>query len=472
MQPRLPLTERPRPQLKLGPRYRVVDEIAKGGMGTVVLALRTGASGPAPVAIKKLHAHLVDNAEVVTSFVDEARIASRIDHPNVVPVHDVEMIGDELMIVMDYVEGIPLRDLLRSHRERESSLPIPVIRRILVDALDGLHAAHELHDGVGTPLGVVHRDVSPHNLLVSANGVTRVTDFGIAMATGRIASTKPDGAVKGKLQYLSPEQVFRKPIDRRTDVFAAGLVLWEALVGRKLFDAGTEGETLAMIIREPILPPSTHRFEVPLDLDETCLRALEREPERRFATAWDFARAIEEGGPLAMREEVGALVVAEAGPTLTARRERLATAKPSSLAPLTPIEEAEPATIAVAHNARTSSVTRNRPRPVSAIALMLVASVCVSVGLFVGFSVRGTSHAPRPAERHAEPTVAPPIPASSDTDSPSQLPEPGAPPPATAAMPAIAPAPTKTSSPVPRRTSPRRSRADAGRGRPFMPDDL
>ena len=463
--------------MKLGPRYRVVDEIAKGGMGTVVLALRTGATGAAPVAIKKLHAHLVDNADVVTAFVDEARIASRIDHPNVVPVHDVEMIGDELMIVMDYVEGIPLRDLLRSHRERDVSLPIPVVRRILVDALDGLHAAHELRDESGAPLDVVHRDVSPHNLLVGANGVTRVTDFGIAMAAGRLASTKTNGAVKGKLQYLSPEQVFRKPIDRRTDVFAAGVVLWEALVGRKLFDGGTEGETLAMIIREPITPPSTHRFEVPLDLDENCLRALEREPERRFATAWELARAIEAGGPLAMREEVGALVLAEAGPLLMARRQRLSETNPRSISlAMPPIEEAEPATIAVTHNARGPSATRNRSRPTSAIVLMLVASVCVSVGLLLGSSMRSTRPPARPsAEPAAAPTTAPSVPAATPSPDDTQA-EHGDPPaipaPATAPLPAIPTTASKTTSPVPRRWAPRRPRADAGRGRPFMPDDL
>jgi eukaryotic-like serine/threonine-protein kinase len=477
VQPRLP-------EVKLGPRYRVVDEIAAGGMGSVVLALRTGPHGATPVAIKKLHAHLVDNAEVVTSFVDEARIASRIDHPNVVPVHDIEMIGNELMIVMDYVEGIALRELLRA---RTGGLPIPVVRRVLVDALDGLHAAHELTDEVGRPLDVVHRDVSPHNLLVGSNGFTRVTDFGIAMATGRIASTKPDGAVKGKLQYLSPEQVFREPIDRRTDVFAAGVVLWEALVGRKLFDAGTEGETLAMIIREPIAPPSTHRFELPLDLDESCLRALEREPARRFASAWDLARAIEDGGPLATREEVGALVLAQHGPMLLARRERLAATLSASVIPVaieaadapTVIHLGSPATKPDGRDGRTRIVTRDRQKPASAIPLMIVASVCVSTGLLVGFSVRATPKPSARSESAAPIATSAPVataavsPLSTSGETRFEITE-RPPIPIPAAPRSITTTSVKVASPATRRTPSHGDtrRADGGRSQPFMPDDL
>ena len=169
--------------MKRLPKYQIVDEIARGGMGVVQLALRVDVTTaePIPVAIKHLHAHLVDNPEIVKAFIDEARIASRIVHPNVVTVLDVDTLGEELAIVMDYVEGIALRDLVR---QTEGGLPVPVVRRILVDALNGLHAAHELTDETGHPLGVVHRDVSPHNLLVGVNGVTRVADFGIALAGG------------------------------------------------------------------------------------------------------------------------------------------------------------------------------------------------------------------------------------------------------------------------------------------------
>lgn len=313
-------------------RYRIVDEIASGGMGSVFLALQTGTEGrPKPVAIKKLHAHLAEDSSTVDAFVDEARIAFRLRHPNVVRVHDVVPIDGQLVIVMEWIEGIALRSIARraeSQKDAKSDdkLPIPVIRRILIDALEGLHAAHELKDDRGTPLDIVHRDISPQNLLVGTDGLTRVTDFGIALARGRLAPTTVQGGVKGKIPYLSPEQVNRGKVDRRSDIFAAGVVAWELLAGKRLFTAPSEGEIMAMILREPLVPPSSERLDVPLDLDETVLRALERKAERRFQTAAELAKAIEEGGPVASHEDVGRLVVAASGSSLAARRQKLAQA--------------------------------------------------------------------------------------------------------------------------------------------------
>jgi serine/threonine-protein kinase len=358
---------------------------------------------------------------------------------------------------------------------------VPVVRRILVDALSGLSAAHDLCDATGNFLGVVHRDVSPHNLIVGADGVTRVTDFGIAVAAGRLASTKADGAVKGKLQYLSPEQVFRKGIDRRTDVFAAGVVGWEALVGRKLFDAGTEGETLAMILREPIHPPSMHRMDVPLDLDETILRALEREPDRRFGSALEFARAIEDGGPLASREEVERLVIADIGETLAARRERLARAGSGRLTPtrIEPLVEDAGTRVDAQSLSHTFDPPKPRGRAVSPMALLVVGSLCVSGGLLVGFSVRATPPPSRsnattatlPASSNASPDGAESAaPVGASTSSVAPTPAAPVPPPPTSSAAATASVTPKTT-PV-RRTYGGARRTDAGRGRPFMPDDL
>ncbi|MEO6418940.1 MAG: serine/threonine-protein kinase, partial [Polyangiaceae bacterium] len=263
--------------------------------------MRGGGDGAADgsaraVAIKVIHPHLAQDPEIVAMFLDEARVTTRMDHPNIIDVCDVDMVGDELVIVMAYVEGIALSRLLRAARNRTETLPISVALRILHDSLLGLHAAHELTDEHGERMEIVHRDVSPHNLLVGTDGVTRVTDFGVATSAGRLASTRPDGSMKGKLQYLAPEQVYRRPLDRKVDIFSAGIVFWEALTGRRLFSGGTEAETLAMVLRDPIAPPSAFRPEVSSAIDEVCLRALERDPTRRFSTAAEFAAALEDAG--------------------------------------------------------------------------------------------------------------------------------------------------------------------------------
>lgn len=445
--------------LNLGARYRVVSEIASGGMGVVYLSVRLEPDGTRrPVAVKALHAHLADDPEMIASFVDEARIASRIVHPNVVRVEDVEMVGEQLVIVMEYVEGVALAMLLKNVRARDAVLPVPVVRRIVHDALVGLHAAHELRDDARAPLGVVHRDVSPHNLLVGADGLTRVSDFGIATATGRVASTRTGGGVKGKLQYLSPEQVYRKPLDRRADVFAVGTVLWECLTGRRLFSAGTEGETLAMVLREPIPPPSGHRAEVPLELDEICLRALERDPERRFQSAGDAADALAEG-EMASREDVGMLVAQAAPSSLAARREVLSQALRSAgfSAPRAAETEAVDTRASVAREARPASSR------LPLVAALFVGVVGGAVG--VGFAARAnktpaTIDAVTARSGASEPAVLPPPPASSSAPAPTA---PEVAPRATASAPSAHPR-HGTSARPPKKPMPG--------GRPFMPEDL
>jgi serine/threonine-protein kinase len=212
---------------------------------------------------------------------------------------------------------------------------LPLISRILQDALGGLHAMHEATDDAGRALGLVHRDISPQNLIVGTDGITRVTDFGIALAAGRLASTRPDGTVKGKLPYLAPEQVGRKDIDRRADVFAAGIVLWECLTGQRLFAAATEAETLTRVLSEPIPPPSELRPEIPSAVDEVCLEALEREPPRRFATASQFEAALRQAFDATWSPaEVGAFVVDRAGETI--RQQRVAGGGAPSVKPARP----------------------------------------------------------------------------------------------------------------------------------------
>lgn len=274
-------------------RFRIVERIASGGMATVYLAKRIGAAGfERNVAIKVLHEHLCEDEAFVGMFLDEARLTASLDHPHVVDVYDVDRIDGELVLVMRYVEGCSFSILQRAARRRNEELPLGVKLQVIHDMLGGLHHAHELADSDGNLVGVVHRDVSPQNVLVGIDGIARVADFGIAKARGRLATTQGADVVKGKYRYLAPEQAAGKSVDRRTDVFAAGIVLWEALTGRPLFDAEHEVATIRMILEAPIPSPATVAADVSEELAEVCLRALDRDPAKRFQSAEAMADAL------------------------------------------------------------------------------------------------------------------------------------------------------------------------------------
>ncbi len=277
-------------------RYALFDKIGSGGMASVFLGRMSGAAGlTRTVAIKRLHPHLAENRELAYMLLDEARITMRIRHPNVVPTVDVTQLGDELLIVMDYVVGSSLAQLL-SHANEQRELPPPaIIATIVSGVLHGLHAAHEVKDERGQPLRVVHRDVSPQNILVGADGTARVLDFGIAKAAGRLHSTQ-DGQAKGKLAYMAPEQLETSDIDRRADVFAAGVVLWEALTLKRLFAEASEALTIARVLRGVVTPPSELVAGLDTRFDEVCARALQRNSRARYATAREMALALEACG--------------------------------------------------------------------------------------------------------------------------------------------------------------------------------
>jgi serine/threonine protein kinase len=255
-------------------RYVLYDEIASGGMATVHLARLVGAAGfLRTVAVKRLHAHLAKDPDFVTMFVDEARMAARIQHPNVVPTLDVVQVQGEVFLVMDYVHGESLSRLWRALRDEDERIPVSIASAIMGNVLSGLHAAHEAKSDRGAPLGLVHRDVSPQNVLVGLDGVARLIDFGVAKAAMRIQSTE-EGRLKGKLAYMAPEQVELRPIDRRSDVFAASIVFWEALTEARLFDTPQPAATLAKIMGGEIPPPSSLAPDVPHVLDAIVLRGL------------------------------------------------------------------------------------------------------------------------------------------------------------------------------------------------------
>ncbi len=290
-------------------RYEIVSDLGAGGMATVYLGRALSVAGfQRLVAIKLLHPHLLRDETFVQMFLDEGRLAARIHHPNVVATLDLERSPEGLYIVSEYIEGDQLLGLYKSARATEQRIPRNIALRIAIDVLAGLQAAHELTDDLGVALKIVHRDVSPHNILVGSDGISRLTDFGIAKAEERIADTR-DGIVKGKLSYMAPEQPNDGPIDRRADLFALGTVLWECLTGRRLFPGKTDAEVLQSLLNRPIPRLRAVDPELPEALDGVLARALDRDPERRWQSAREFADALE--GAVSGSEIASYRVVAE-----------------------------------------------------------------------------------------------------------------------------------------------------------------
>ena len=286
-------------------RYALYGEIAAGGMATVHFGRLVGAVGfSRTVAVKRLHPQFAKDPDFVSMFLDEARLAARIQHPNVVSTLDVVPLDDEVFLVMEYVHGEALSKLIRAARRQGELVPPRIALAIIAGALHGLHAAHEAKSEQGTPLNIVHRDISPQNILVGADGSARVLDFGVAKAAARVTSTR-DGQMKGKVSYMAPEQLRGKGVDRRTDVFAAGIVLWETLTGRRLFDGDDPGEVMAKLLQSEIPTPSSVEASVPTHLDAIVMRTLDRDPDARWPTARELAIALEHAGPMAMSREVG-----------------------------------------------------------------------------------------------------------------------------------------------------------------------
>ena len=277
-------------------RYQLCFELASGGMASVYLARAEGAPGfQKLVALKRIHPHLVGEDEYVRMFLDEAHIASRVTHPNVCSVFDFGQAGGEYVIAMEYLVGESLsrvhRRVIASADQRKSPLLPARMARVIAQACEGLHAAHELKDADGDSFHVVHRDVSAENLFVTYDGMTQVVDFGIAHARQRQHQTDA-GQVKGTFPYMAPEQMAAAVVDRRVDVWALGVVLWELLTLRRLFLKDTDVNTMYAVLSCEIEPPSAHRPDVPEELDEIVLRALQRNPDERWQTAREMGTAL------------------------------------------------------------------------------------------------------------------------------------------------------------------------------------
>ncbi|MGK3982920.1 protein kinase [Sorangium sp. So ce136] len=341
-------------------RYTLHGVIASGGMASVHFARLVGAHGFArTVAIKRLHPQFARDPEFSSMLLDEARLAVRIRHPNVVTTLDSVQADGELFVVMEYIAGESLSSLLRETGRRGVRVPQPVVASILAGALAGLHAAHEATAEDGAPLQIVHRDVSPQNILVGDDGIARVLDFGIARATVRSQVSRV-GQLKGKLSYMAPEQLRGAPVDRRADIYAAAVVLWEVLTGRRLFTGECDAEIFGRILEGVIQPPSAFG-DVPPALDAVVLRGLEKDPDRRYATALEMAAALEEALPPASPRAVGAWVEATAGSLLEARAKSLAEIETSQRSAVPTPPPSSPAVVEAPPSLRELDTRPSRP---------------------------------------------------------------------------------------------------------------
>jgi hypothetical protein len=274
-------------------KYTLLARVASGGMGEIFVARQSGAGGfEKQVVIKRLLPHLAEDVNFVAMLLDEARIAARLSHPNVCQVHELGEADGNYYIAMEHLEGVPASMMLRRARKAGEVVPLPIAAAILRQACDGLHHAHELTDGDGKPIGLVHRDVSPSNLFVTVPGAVKLLDFGVAKSKDALARTHT-GALKGKYAYMSPEQVLGKEVDRRSDLFALGTVYFELLTCRRLFWRDSEYQMFQAIVEDPLPPVTAYRADVPPEVAAILGRALSRDPAERFATAAELGAAVE-----------------------------------------------------------------------------------------------------------------------------------------------------------------------------------
>jgi serine/threonine-protein kinase len=305
-------------------RYLFYGEVARGGMASVHFGRLTGPAGfSRTVAIKKLHADFASDPEFVAMFLDEARLAARIRHPNVVSVLDVVAQDDQVFLVMDYVQGESVSRLWRRTNELRQRIAPEIASSAMVGVLHGLHAAHETRDEENRPLSIVHRDVSPQNILIGSDGIARVVDFGVAKAAVRAHTTR-ENQIKGKLPYMSPEQLRNEEVDRRTDVYSAGVVLWELLTGQRLFGGRNQAAIFGAVLEQRVPPPSQVVAGIPDALDELVLASLSRQPSKRPESARQMAIELERAVRPATQREVGDWVHAIAGEVLEERAVQVA----------------------------------------------------------------------------------------------------------------------------------------------------
>ena len=300
-----------RPTMKVG-RYRILSELGRGGMSNVFLAVATGPGGVNKlVVLKALLSDLSTEAYALSMFMDEARLAAQLNHPNVVQTYEVGTEGDRHVIVMEYLEGQPLSGVVRRAAQQGSQMPLPLHLRIIINALEGLHYAHELCGYEGAPLQLVHRDISPQNVFVTYDGQAKVLDFGIAKATSASTHTAT-GIMKGKIAYMAPEQMLGGHVDRRADLYSVGCMLWAAATGHKLWKDVPDVHVMRRAIAGEVPTPQSVNPRCDDELNRIVLKALAREPSERYSTALELQHDVElyaeSLGPVAKQKDIARYV--------------------------------------------------------------------------------------------------------------------------------------------------------------------
>ncbi len=276
-------------------KYRLLRKLGSGGMAEAYLAEQEGHAGFArTVVVKRVLPHLIDQPEFTRMLVHEARIAARLQHDNIAQIYDLGHVGDTYFIAMEYVRGIELSTLCERAEERgRVPLPFGPVARIILDLCAGLQHAHGICDTLGRPLGLVHRDVSPPNVMITPEGVTKLIDFGVAKATAVVSETVA-GAMKGKHAYMSPEQCRGRALDARSDQFAVGILLWELTTGRRLFRRDADFLSMRAVVEDEAPAVSSLRPGTPERLDHLVARALAKDPDDRFPSCEELGDDLED----------------------------------------------------------------------------------------------------------------------------------------------------------------------------------
>jgi eukaryotic-like serine/threonine-protein kinase len=410
------------PCLTLG-RYVVFDEFASGGMASVHLGRMQGPVGfSRTIAVKRLHPQFARDRAFAKMFVDEARLASRIRHPNVVSTLDVVLAEKEVCLVLEYVHGLPLSALLEAARAKKQQVPVGVALNIMLGTLSGLHAAHTALSDAGEPLGIVHRDVSPQNILVGSLGVAQLVDFGVAKANQRLHESTGEGSLKGKLAYMAPEQLEGREVDARADIYSASVVTWELLTGRRFVSVREPAAIVAFVMNQVMEPPSRWSEGCTPEIDRIVLQGLVRDRDQRFSTAEEMASALERAAAIASNRDVARWVESVAGDQLTERA-----------ALVLDVERLSPAEAPATATAAVENAVMSQPVPVMPaaparrrgwLAAGVVLALTLGLGTALAFRARGEPATTTPSTQ--PPSVASSTPALLASSAPALLAAPSA----------------------------------------------